>query len=150
MVKRDFRGRTVVVTGGAGGIGRALGRRFASEGAHVVLVDLDLAAAEAAAEMASHIDVDGMTATVFRELVVTTFGQIAGQVVVELSTVLEGHELGPVADPQNGDSFFEGGDQQGLVEFELARRDRIKTHVFRIGVGGFRQEVIAAGQEQSV
>lgn len=43
-------GRVVVVTGGGGGIGSALGRRFASEGARaVVLADRDLGRAEAAA-----------------------------------------------------------------------------------------------------
>ena len=30
-----------IITGGAGGIGRAAGRLFAEEGAHVILVDLD-------------------------------------------------------------------------------------------------------------
>src|SRR2546423_5257677 len=35
-----FSGKVVVVTGGAGGIGRATAVRFASEGARVVLVDL--------------------------------------------------------------------------------------------------------------
>jgi rhamnose utilization protein RhaD (predicted bifunctional aldolase and dehydrogenase)/NAD(P)-dependent dehydrogenase (short-subunit alcohol dehydrogenase family) len=39
----------VVVIGGGSGIGRAAARRFAEEGAHVVLADLEGAAAEAAA-----------------------------------------------------------------------------------------------------
>ena len=37
---RRFAGKVVVITGGAGGIGRAAAVRFASEGARVVLVDL--------------------------------------------------------------------------------------------------------------
>jgi NAD(P)-dependent dehydrogenase (short-subunit alcohol dehydrogenase family) len=46
----DVRGKVAVVTGGAGGIGSALGRRFAAEGARrVVLADLDGAGAEKAA-----------------------------------------------------------------------------------------------------
>jgi len=46
----ELRDKVVVVTGGGGGIGRALGRRFASEGARaVVLADLNQASAEAAA-----------------------------------------------------------------------------------------------------
>lgn len=38
---QDFRGKTAVVTGAASGIGRALAHRCASEGAHVVLADVD-------------------------------------------------------------------------------------------------------------
>lgn len=40
LAQRDFRGRTVVITGGAGGIGRALARAFGKAGAKIVLVDL--------------------------------------------------------------------------------------------------------------
>ncbi|MFW2387605.1 MAG: SDR family oxidoreductase [Polyangiales bacterium] len=40
MARRDFRGRTVVITGGAGGIGRALGRAFGRAGAKIAVVDL--------------------------------------------------------------------------------------------------------------
>ncbi|MBW3658009.1 MAG: SDR family oxidoreductase, partial [Actinobacteria bacterium] len=46
----DVRDRIVVVTGGASGIGAALARRFAEEGAaHVVVADLDEGNAEAVA-----------------------------------------------------------------------------------------------------
>jgi NAD(P)-dependent dehydrogenase (short-subunit alcohol dehydrogenase family) len=47
----DLKGRTVVVVGGARGIGRAVGEAFAAEGAHVALVDLDPAAAAVAQEL---------------------------------------------------------------------------------------------------
>jgi NAD(P)-dependent dehydrogenase (short-subunit alcohol dehydrogenase family) len=45
----QLRDAVAVVTGGAGGIGRALGERLAHEGARVALVDLDAARAEEAA-----------------------------------------------------------------------------------------------------
>jgi NAD(P)-dependent dehydrogenase (short-subunit alcohol dehydrogenase family) len=54
-------GRVVIITGGAQGIGEACARRFSSEGAHVVLVDVDDAHGHAlAAELGAlyvHCDV---------------------------------------------------------------------------------------------
>jgi NAD(P)-dependent dehydrogenase (short-subunit alcohol dehydrogenase family) len=47
-----FEGRTVAITGGGGGIGSALVRRFAAEGAHVRCIDIDEGRAEAAAAAA--------------------------------------------------------------------------------------------------
>ncbi|MGW1026805.1 SDR family NAD(P)-dependent oxidoreductase [Streptomyces sp. NPDC002577] len=44
-----FTGRTVLVTGAAGGLGRAVAHRFAAEGATVMAVDVNGAAAEEAA-----------------------------------------------------------------------------------------------------
>jgi NAD(P)-dependent dehydrogenase (short-subunit alcohol dehydrogenase family) len=62
-----FEHETVVVTGGAGGIGRAICRRCAADGAHVVVTDLDAAGGRKTVE---RIEDDGNSAT-FRELDVT-------------------------------------------------------------------------------
>ena len=48
-MNRRFNGKTVIVTGGAAGIGLAIAERLASEGAHVVIADLHATAANAAA-----------------------------------------------------------------------------------------------------
>ncbi len=49
----DFTGRTVVVTGGARGIGRALSQFFADSGATLAVADVD---AEALAAVATDLD----------------------------------------------------------------------------------------------
>ncbi len=63
---RDFAGRVAVVTGGASGIGRALGARFAREGMKVVLADVEKPALDAtAAELrAGGADVAGVVTDV--------------------------------------------------------------------------------------
>jgi NAD(P)-dependent dehydrogenase (short-subunit alcohol dehydrogenase family) len=46
---KQLEGKVAIVTGGAGGLGRATVERFVAEGARVVVADLDAAAAEALA-----------------------------------------------------------------------------------------------------
>lgn len=48
MTRRDFRGRGVVITGGAGSIGRALARSFGGAGAKIALADLPSSSLEPA------------------------------------------------------------------------------------------------------
>lgn len=57
-----FEGKTVVVTGGGGGIGGATCRRFGREGAKVAVFDLNLDAAE---QVAARIRADGGQAEAF-------------------------------------------------------------------------------------
>jgi len=64
---QDFGGRVAVITGGASGVGRAIGARLAREGARVVLADIDQARLDAtAAELAeaSGSDVTGIAVDV--------------------------------------------------------------------------------------
>ncbi|MBL9026106.1 MAG: SDR family oxidoreductase [Myxococcales bacterium] len=60
MRPASFRGKVAIVTGGASGIGAALGRELAARGAEVVLVDRQLARAE---DVAATIRASGGRAT---------------------------------------------------------------------------------------
>ncbi|WP_380871972.1 oxidoreductase [Sphingomonas sp. DBB INV C78] len=56
---REFRDRVAVITGGASGVGRALGQQLAADGARVVLADIDQARLDAtAAEIAGETGAD--------------------------------------------------------------------------------------------
>jgi NAD(P)-dependent dehydrogenase (short-subunit alcohol dehydrogenase family) len=63
---KDFAGRVAVVTGGASGVGRALGARFAAEGMRVVLSDVEKAALDATVAKLSEggVPVSGIVADV--------------------------------------------------------------------------------------
>ncbi|CAN5469308.1 glucose 1-dehydrogenase [soil metagenome] len=81
-----FEGKTVAVTGGGGGIGGAACRRFASEGARVAVLDLNL---DAARQVADAIRATGGQAQAFRCDITDRTGVDAAVAAVEQS-------LGPI------------------------------------------------------
>jgi meso-butanediol dehydrogenase/(S,S)-butanediol dehydrogenase/diacetyl reductase len=79
-------GRTVIITGGASGIGKGIAKGLAAEGANIVIADLNLESAEAAAKeianaggnaIAAQVDVTKRASVVAGiELAVKTFGKL--------------------------------------------------------------------------
>lgn len=99
-----FAGRTVLVTGGAGGIGRAVCDGFAAEGARVAVVDLNAdAVAETVAvlgEAAYGFTVDVADPTAVADLMRQVHDRLGGpQVLVTLAGGSLGtpHQLGEIA-----------------------------------------------------
>ncbi len=79
-------GKTVIVTGGAGGIGGATCRRFAADGAKVAVFDLNLEAAE---QVAADIRANGGTAAAFK-------CDITDRAAVDAAVAATEAQLGPV------------------------------------------------------
>ncbi|WP_291687139.1 2-hydroxycyclohexanecarboxyl-CoA dehydrogenase [Bradyrhizobium sp.] len=83
---KRFDNKTVVVTGGGGGIGGATCRRFSSEGARVAVFDLNLEAAE---EVAAAIRTGGGTAAAIR-------CDITDRASVDAAVAAAESKLGPI------------------------------------------------------
>lgn len=82
-----FEGKTVIVTGGGGGIGGATARRFAAEGANVAVYDMNMDAAE---KVAAGIRAAGGQATAFQ-------CDITNRAQVDSAVAATQAQLGPVA-----------------------------------------------------
>ncbi|MDF2465704.1 MAG: 3-oxoacyl-[acyl-carrier protein] reductase [Ramlibacter sp.] len=81
-----FEGKTVIVTGGGGGIGGATCRRFGKEGARVAVLDLNLEAAE---KVAAAIRAEGGQAAAIR-------CDITDRASVDAAVAATDAQLGPV------------------------------------------------------
>ncbi len=84
---RNLSGRTVVVTGGGGGIGGATCRRFAEEGAKVAVFDMNLQAAQ---KVADEINAQGGVAQAFH-------CDITSRADVDAAVAAAEAALGPIA-----------------------------------------------------
>ena len=83
---RNIQGKTVIVTGGGGGIGGATCRRFAQEGAKVAVFDMNLQAAE---KVAADIVAAGGQAAAFK-------CDITNRAEVDAAVAAVGSQLGPI------------------------------------------------------
>jgi 2-hydroxycyclohexanecarboxyl-CoA dehydrogenase len=81
-----FQNKTVIVTGGGGGIGGATCRRFAAEGAKLAVLDLNV---EAAQTVANQINASGGRAQAFR-------CDITDRASVDAAVAAAEAELGPI------------------------------------------------------
>jgi 2-hydroxycyclohexanecarboxyl-CoA dehydrogenase len=83
---QNLKNKTVIVTGGAGGIGGATCRRFAAEGAKVAVFDMNL---EAAQKVADGIQASGGTAAAFK-------CDITDRTAVDAAVAATVSQLGPI------------------------------------------------------
>jgi NAD(P)-dependent dehydrogenase (short-subunit alcohol dehydrogenase family) len=104
-------GKVAVITGGAGGIGRAAGQRFVEEGADVLLVDLDEAALAAAVQDIGSNKVSYFVADVTKAA--------DNQAMIDMAT----ERYGGV------DTFLANagieGDVKSILEYDEARFDQV-------------------------
>ena len=116
MVEKDFIGKTVVVTEGAGIIGKAIGTAFAGAGARVAVCDRNLDAARDAARAlrASSADAEGFQVDLGRR----------GDLAANYATIIA--RFGQIDVLINNDNTELAEDERApLHEFDMERYDQI-------------------------
>jgi NAD(P)-dependent dehydrogenase (short-subunit alcohol dehydrogenase family) len=132
----SLRGSTVVVTGGGGGIGAALARRFAAEGARVAVNDLDAAKAQAVAEEIGAIAVPGDAS----KIVPVAREALGGTI----DTFCANAGVGTAGGPEAGEDQWERAWDVNLMAHVRAARELVPGWLEQ-GHGRFVATVSAAG-----
>ena len=118
-MKRSFGGAVVLISGAAGGLGRALAHRFGRAGSRLLLLDLDAAAVEA---LASELAASGVEA---RVVVVESTGSETHLVVDAAGTKLTCVLRERIA-VRPGDQVRLGSDSAHLHLFHADSGERIE------------------------
>lgn len=148
MTASRFEGARCLLTGGATGIGRATALRFAAEGAHVVIGDIDLGGAESvvaeihrAGGSASAVEADVAQPDAIRDLVRTAASDHDGlDVVFANAAILDPDPIEKLSDER----FRHSLDANLLHPFVLVReaapalRERGGSVVITSSTGGLR------------
>ena len=134
-------GAGVVVTGGGGGIGRAMARRLAADGARVVVNDLDAAAAEAVATEIGGLAVPGDAGT---EQGVAELIQAAAGFLGEIDIYCSNAGTGGGTGPDSPDDAWQRAWEVNTMAHVRAARTLLPGWLAR-GTGTFVVTASAAG-----
>jgi NAD(P)-dependent dehydrogenase (short-subunit alcohol dehydrogenase family) len=134
-------GAGVVVTGGGGGIGRAMARRLAADGARVVVNDLDAAAAEAVAAAIGGLAVPGDAGT---EQGVAELIQAAAGFLGEIDIYCSNAGTGGGTGPESPDDVWQRAWEVNTMAHVRAARALLPGWLAR-GTGTFVVTASAAG-----
>lgn len=132
----SLRDTGVVVTGGGGGIGAALARRFAAEGARVVINDLNAAKSEAVAKEIGGIAVPGDASAV-----VPAAREALGGTI---DTFCANAGIAPHGGPEAVEELWESAWDVNVMAHVRAARELV-PHWLEQGSGRFVATVSAAG-----
>ncbi|OYU18617.1 MAG: dehydrogenase [Rhodobacteraceae bacterium PARR1] len=108
----DLAGKRVIVTGAAGGLGRAFAEAFAREGAHVLVADINLTGAQetaagiGAAALAAQVDVTSQSST-------TALADLAAE------------QLGGIDVLVNNAAIYAGLERKGFEQIDESVWDRV-------------------------
>jgi NAD(P)-dependent dehydrogenase (short-subunit alcohol dehydrogenase family) len=133
--------QVVVVTGGANGIGRALSRRFAAEGAHVVVADLQI---ETAAALAAETGAIAFRADVSQEADVVRLVKEAERRFGRIDLFCSNAGIGVKGGIEAGDDLWQRSWEVNLMAHVYAARAAVPGMLAR-GGGYLLQTVSAAG-----
>ena len=134
-------GAGAVVTGGGGGIGRAMARRLAADGARVVVNDLDAAAAEAVATEIGGLAVAGDAGT---EAGVAELVQAASGFLGEIDIYCSNAGTGGGTGPETPDDLWQRAWEVNTMAHVRAARALLPGWLAR-GSGTFVVTASAAG-----
>ncbi|WP_259517160.1 SDR family oxidoreductase [Halanaeroarchaeum sp. HSR-CO] len=135
-------GKTAVITGGASGIGRQIGRRYAEEGANLVVADLQNEPREGGTPLVEEAESMGVSAT-YVECDVTNTAQL--QAAVDAAD-----EFGGVDVMVNNAGIFRGKEFTAVEESEFDQMMDVNVKGVFFGAQAAAKKLLEDGREGSI